>query len=251
MYGQLTHQGYHVQKTKVEGRIHMASSIIDNSEMKLQRMNKLDGAQLSRRAYNVVIGMVLVFGLAVNAAMAVLLPASAFELMAEHPWAVIIGFLVLSFGSIFIIYKSDNPALSFLGFVVLSVTFGYLVAAAVQSYTDVTVTRAFMLTAIITFAMMGLATAFPKVFAKMGIALFAVLAVAIVAQIVVVLVTGSYPGVFDLIFVVVFSLYIGYDWQKSQAYPPTLDNAVDSAADIYVDIINLFIRLLALLGRRD
>ena len=61
--------------------------------------------------------------------------------------------------------------------------------------------------------------------------------------------THSDPIAFDYIFVIIFSLYIGYDWQKSQAYPPTLDNAVDSAADIYVDIVNLFIRLLAILGR--
>ncbi|MCR5192464.1 MAG: Bax inhibitor-1 family protein, partial [Bacteroidales bacterium] len=48
-----------------------------------------------------------------------------------------------------------------------------------------------------------------------------------------------------------FSGYIGYDVAKSQAYPKTLDNAVDSALDIYLDIINLFIRLLSILGRRE
>ena len=45
-----------------------------------------------------------------------------------------------------------------------------------------------------------------------------------------------------------FSLYIGYDIYRSQQYPKTLDNAVDSALDIYMDIANLFMRILSILG---
>lgn len=230
----------------------MASgSLIDNKEQKLDRMNKTGGQLLSRRAYNAVLGGVLAFGLIVNAMMAYFLPESAFNIMTEYPWAVIIGFLAISFGSIFVIYKSDNPVISFLGFFVLSLAFGYLVAAVVSSYAEATVIRAFMLTAIITVAMLALGTAFPDVFAKMGRALFAVLVIALIAEIATMLITHTDPVIFDYIFVVVFSLYIGYDWQKAQAYPPTLDNAVDSAADIYVDIINLFIRILSILGKRN
>lgn len=48
----------------------------------------------------------------------------------------------------------------------------------------------------------------------------------------------------------VFSLYIGYDFQRAQAYPKTADNAVDCALDIYLDIINLFLRILRILGSR-
>ena len=212
-------------------------------------MEKVNGTELSRRAYNAVIGGVLVVGLMINAAMAQYLPASAFEIMGTYPWAVIIGFLVVAFGSVFVIYKSDNPAVSFLGFIVLSAAFGYLVAAAVQSYTETTVTRAFMLTAAISLAMVVAATIAPGIFAKMGSALIAALVITLIAEIATIIFTHSDPIAFDYIFVVIFSLYIGYDWQKAQVYPPTLDNAVDSAADIYVDIVNLFIRLLAILGR--
>ena len=214
-------------------------------------MEKTDGTLLTRRTYNIVIGAVLCFGLLVNAAMAYFLPPAALEIMDEYPWAVIIGFLAVSIGSIVVIYKSDNPTISFLGFTVLSLAFGYLVATIVQSYTEATVTRAFMLTVGITLAMVLLASIFPALFEKMGRVLFAVLVITIVAEVATVLITGTDPLAFDMIFVVVFSLYIGYDWQKAQAYPPTLDNAVDSAADISVDVINLFIRLLSILGRKD
>jgi len=227
----------------------MATAVLDNKEIKLQRMEKTGGAQLSRRAYNAAIGVVLGIGLLINAAMAQFLPASAFELMGQYPLAVFIGFIVVSIGSFFVINKSDNPAISMLGFVVLSAAFGYFVAAAVQSYTDTTVTRAFMLTAAISIAMVVAATIVPNIFAKMGTALLAALAITLIAEVATVFITHSDPIAFDFIFVIIFALYIGYDWQKAQAYPPTLDNAVDSAADIYVDIVNLFIRLLAIFGR--
>lgn len=227
----------------------MATAVLDNKEIKLQRMEKTGGAQLSRRAYNAAIGVVLGIGLLINAAMAQFLPASAFELMGQYPLAVFIGFIVVSIGSFFVINKSDNPAISMLGFVVLSAAFGYFVAAAVQSYTDTTVTRAFMLTAAISIAMVVAATIVPNIFAKMGTALLAALAITLIAEVATVFITHSDPIAFDFIYVIIFALYIGYDWQKAQAYPPTLDNAVDSAADIYVDIVNLFIRLLAIFGR--
>ena len=47
----------------------------------------------------------------------------------------------------------------------------------------------------------------------------------------------------------IFTLYIGYDWYKAQAYPKTLDNAVDSALDLYLDIINLFLKILRILAK--
>lgn len=37
---------------------------------------------------------------------------------------------------------------------------------------------------------------------------------------------------------------MSYDWAKAQNNRKTLDNAVDSAVSLYLDIINLFLRLL-------
>jgi FtsH-binding integral membrane protein len=48
-----------------------------------------------------------------------------------------------------------------------------------------------------------------------------------------------------------FCLYIGYDVHRSQQFAKTLDNAVDCALDIYLDIANLFLRLLRLLSRKN
>ena len=48
-----------------------------------------------------------------------------------------------------------------------------------------------------------------------------------------------------------FSLYLGYDIYRSQLYPKTIKNAVASALDIYMDLANLFIRLLEIMGKND
>ena len=49
----------------------------------------------------------------------------------------------------------------------------------------------------------------------------------------------------------IFSLYISYDIHRSQQFAKAVDNAVDSALDIYLDLANLFIRLLSILARKD
>jgi FtsH-binding integral membrane protein len=57
-------------------------------------------------------------------------------------------------------------------------------------------------------------------------------------------------SIIDWIVVIIFCGYIGYDWARANNIPKTFDNAVDSAAALYIDMINLFVRILRILGRR-
>ncbi|HCA63484.1 MAG TPA: hypothetical protein DEP73_05025, partial [Pseudomonas sp.] len=52
------------------------------------------------------------------------------------------------------------------------------------------------------------------------------------------------------IVVLIFCGYVGVDWGRANQIPKTLDNAIDSAAALYMDIINLFLRILRILGRK-
>jgi FtsH-binding integral membrane protein len=49
----------------------------------------------------------------------------------------------------------------------------------------------------------------------------------------------------------IFSLYIAYDYARAQLIPKTVDNAVDVCIALYLDVINLFIRIASIMSRRD
>lgn len=103
----------------------------------------------------------------------------------------------------------------------------------------------------VTLTMMALGTASPRFFASISGALDISLLVAIVVQLVDTFVFRADLGVLDWIVALIFCGYIGLDWGRANQIPKTLDNAVDSAAALYMDNINLFIRILSILGRSD
>ena len=61
---------------------------------------------------------------------------------------------------------------------------------------------------------------------------------------------GVSQTITDLIVIVVFAGFIGYDTYVATTVPPTLPNAVLMASNLFVDIINVFLRILNILGRR-
>ncbi|EPZ8570104.1 Bax inhibitor-1 family protein, partial [Pseudomonas aeruginosa] len=42
----------------------------------------------------------------------------------------------------------------------------------------------------------------------------------------------------------------GVDWGRANQIERTVDNAVDSAASLYLDIINLFVRVLEIISKK-
>ena len=103
---------------------------------------------------------------------------------------------------------------------------------------------------LIAVGMMACVMIAPNFFSKLGGALSMVLIGMVVCEIVL-LILGVKQVWIDWIVAAIFTLYIGYDIHRSQQYPKTLDNAVDSALDIYMDIANLFIRILSIMGKRN
>jgi FtsH-binding integral membrane protein len=146
--------------------------------------------------------------------------------------------------------KSDNPAISFVGYNFLVLPLGLVLVGILPFYDNSVIARAFMATASVTGIMMMLGATYPRFFLSIGRALFIALIATIVVEVGLMLITGSSPAFMDWIVVLIFSGYIGYDWARAQALPKTLDNAVDCAASLYVDIVILFIRLLEIMNRR-
>ena len=97
--------------------------------------------------------------------------------------------------------------------------------------------------------MMFLGTLFPAFFQRIVRALTVALIVVIIVEVVEVFIFKIHHGFLDWIVVIIFCGYIGYDWGRANRIPKTLDNAIDCAAALYMDIINLFIRILRIMGR--
>lgn len=222
------------------------------STRKEERLNSGVGDQISVRRYNAVMLLILLWGFLVNTVMVYYFAIPIMRLLSGvGPLWIFIGYFVLAIAGIAISARSTNPWISFLGYNLLVLPIGVLLCLILPGIPAVIVTKALLLTGIVTATMTLLGLVAPNVFLGMGRTLFIALIVGILAELVATFLFHYSGTAFDWLFVVLFSGYIGYDVAKSQIYPKTVDNAVDCALDIYLDIINIFIRLLALLSRKE
>jgi FtsH-binding integral membrane protein len=203
---------------------------------------------ISPALYNLVIGLTLCWGFAINWLMVENIDPQSIANI--NPLIFIIGFLASCFFGIYLFNKSDKPIVSFIGYNFVVVPFGFMVNLAVSRYDPAIVSEAIRITGIVTVIMMGLGSAFPAFFKKISGALSIALLVVIIVELVEVFIFGIHHGILDWIVVLIFCGYIGYDWGRANQIPKTVDNAIDCAAALYMDIINLFLRILRILGRR-
>ena len=211
-----------------------------------------DDEVVSPRVYNCVIIGVLLWGLVVNYVLCSMLSKTILDI---SPTVILIGYLALAIPGTIISAKSSNPWISFLGYNMVVVPFGLVISYVVEALGGMdsqVVTYAFMYTMLIAVGMFACYLIAPDFFSKLGGALLALLGGLLLCE-VVLLIFRVDQVVTDWVAAGLFSLYIGYDLYRSQKYPKTLDNAVDSALDIYLDIANLFIRLLRIIAaaKRD
>lgn len=223
----------------------MANNTLVNKEIRFSLQS--DQKTISDRAYNLIIGATLLYGFAVNAIM-INLFEGAFD--GINMWVLLIGYLVCIFiGAA--LTRSESPFLSFIGYNFIVVPLGVLLTIMLPYYNSDLVFDAVVITGIITLIMMAAGTAFPALFFKMGRALFFTLITVIIVEAVSVLLLRKDFAIIDYVVVLLFSGYIGYDWARANAYQKTVNNAIDSATDLYVDIINIFVRILSILNRNS
>lgn len=228
-------------------------SLVDSFQNRKQaRLQSGEADRLSSRSFNLALTGLLAYGLLLNAVMVYYFAEPLTNmLVGVSPWMLLLGYIVPTLIGVVLAAKSTNPLVSFIGYNLVVLPIGVMLTLIVPGFSAAVVTKAMTLTGMVTATMMLLALIKPSFFLGLGRTLFFALIIGIVAEIVATWLLGYRGALFDWLFVILFSGYIGYDVAKSQAYPKTLDNAVDSALDIYLDIINLFIRLLSILGRRE
>ena len=201
--------------------------------------------ELTNSRFNLFLGLFILYGVLVNVLTSFLMAGHDFT--SAQMIAVLVLSLVCGIAGVFVALKNDRPIVSFLGYNMLVIPFGLMLSMVVQLYSPMVVFEAFFLTAMIMFVMIIAATIIPEWFEGLGTVLFIALIGLIIAEVICIFI-GITPLWISAISALIFSCYIGYDWTMAQAGPKTLDAAIDSALNIYLDIVNLFLDLLRIVG---
>jgi FtsH-binding integral membrane protein len=199
---------------------------------------------VSTRVFFLVLGIVLAYGLGGTAILAKMFA----DLQVGWMHFIFLG-LVIPIIGIIIAVMSSNPLLSFIGYNMISLSFGVILGPVINQYSPDLIFRAFLITLEVTIIMAGTGIMFPNIYRHIGGALFMALLGLVIIRIAQLFIPGMQQlGIIDWISAGIFSLYIGYDMHRAMEVPKTIDNAVDIALDLYLDIINLFLDILKILS---
>lgn len=207
-----------------------------------------DSPVISARKYNLIIGAVLLYGFIATLIITKTIGPIAIGI---KPFALLIGYIVLVLAGSFIVNGSDKPLISFLGYNLIVLPIGVVLTSVTYSYDPGLIFRAVVVTACVTGIMMIISMIIPSFFLKLGRVLFLSLLLVIIVEVLALFFSWHVFHVTDVIIAVIFCGYIGYDWVVAQRIERTVDNAVDTACNLYVDIVNLFLRILSIMDRSD
>ena len=209
---------------------------------------------ISESKFNLILGGCLFWGFLVNCILCSVFADSIVDFAYNNGIMFFISYFVLVVIGNLMVTKSDNPAMSFVGYNLIVIPVGMVISMALsiyvaEGYASI-IPVAFGITAAVTLGMMLLSSIFPAFFSSnaMGKTLFITLLLTIVIEFILFL-TGASLGIIDYLVVLLFCGYIGYDWARANEGVKTVDNAVDAAAMLYVDMANLFLRILRILAR--
>jgi len=206
------------------------------------------GLTVGAGVYNLIIGAVLCWGFLVNWWMVQAIPYES--IAGINPFLFFIGYFGSCLFGAYLYSSSDSPLVSFIGYNFVVVPFGLIINIVVSQYEPELVLSAIKVTGMVTFLMMVAGTLFPQFFRKIAGGLFIALITVIIVEAIEVFFFKTRHNILDWAVALIFCGYIGFDWSRANQIPKTVDNAIDSAAALYMDIINLFIRILSIMGRR-
>lgn len=167
-----------------------------------------------------------------------------------------LGILAVAMAGVFIAHSSDNPVVSVLGYSLVAGPFGLLLGPVLAMYESSSITTVFALTCLVVLVLGLVGVMIPNNLAPWGLWLTGGLLLIIIAQFMLpVLASFGLPvseamTLIDWIALVIFGGLVIFDLNRAVRLPFTHDNAIDSAVAIYLDFINIFIRLLSLMGQK-
>lgn len=211
-------------------------------------------APLTRSAYNLIMGGLVAGGFGVIALCALLAqsPAFLYAVIDNYVLVSVVSFAASIAGIIVMNMGMDREGygMTLAGYCLLILSMGFTTGTLLPFFNLPSIANAFVGTLIISALFTLLGTSFPSFFARIqGVAVAALIALIIAG------VAGSIAGFamawYDYAIILVFCGFIGYDTYRAQQCEPTVKMAIFNAAEIWLDLVNIFIHLLQIVGDRD
>ena len=221
---------------------------IDEQEVS-DRLARTKPGGLSRRTYHFLTGAIV--------AASLLVIGLEYTYCLNNPWiieslnfAFVIACYVVPFAGIIIMALAgrEHLGLMVVGYCMVTLTLGFLMAIVLTEYTAASIQRAILITAIIAISFATLGFAWPQLFRRIFPICMVALGIMIIIELVMMFL-GIPSGWNDWVVIVIFCGLIGYDFYQAATDEPTVDNAIWYACEIYLDLINIFLRVLNITGR--
>ena len=174
-------------------------------------------------------------------------------------WGSFIGLFLVALLGIFGVNAAANAnsfTLATLCYFFIAAPMGALLGPVVALYTAASVFKVFAVTSLLTIGLGLYGMLLPKSLDSWGPWLFGALWLLIISQFLGIFAAAfGFPPttatlhLFDWIGVIIFSAFIIFDFNRAARVTPTHTNALLVAVEIFLDFINLFIRLLELFGK--
>ena len=212
---------------------------------------------MSRRLYLLLVCFWTTLGIVASAITSQI--SYGWDLREWNIWGLI-GFFLVTFvvaiGGTLIATASDNPLVSLLGYALVAGMFGVMVGPVLALYETSSILKVLFITGAVVIILGLVGALIPDDLSAWGLWLFGGLLFVIGATLVVPLmgffglpVEGAMTVV-DWIALVVFGGLVIFDLNRAVRLPYTHDNAIDSAMAIYLDFLNIFLRILSLMGQK-
>lgn len=209
---------------------------------------------ISRRLYNMLlVGLVLLSFVVMAVCSQVASTADFIIGVANNYFGFMIGCLVASIAGIVVMSigrSKESLPMGIVGYALFTLSFGFTTSLTLSFYSLESISMAFTGTAAIMVIFGAAGFLFPNLFAKiqgvLGVSLLAIIVVEVALML-----FGVGQNITDIAVILIFCGFIGFDVYQASTAVPTVTNALWYAVDLYLDIINVFLRLLSIFGNRD
>lgn len=169
---------------------------------------------------------------------------------------LILPAIVASFFGVYIA-RNDDPVVAIGGYLLVAVSFGFITGPVVAEYTAASAARILFLTTMIIVGLGMVGAAFPGSLASWWSWLLGGLLVLLAGQFLLPLASslgipfGNAITFWDWAGIALFSFFVVFDLNRAMRIPYTMNNAIACAVEVYLDFINLFLRILSQSGDSD